>query len=415
MKRTGVSIAGRCVLVLCAVAALGTGPGREAVGAATGPTGEVAARRLAEYRAELTAFRQEFRATRALPDVAFFLFGMAGRTKLLYKSGALIDAVNGRTLHQWPVRSEVIVPPDYCVFIATTNAQRIGVVEDEQAVWIEENGRRTPVSGTQTPVRLPTFAGRRYPQILRVLHQELLVNVIQGRPVPNHFVYPKPWYRDGAMMAMCLRETGNLDLIRDWVLGLDQPYDRNNAGETEADNLGQALYLISLFSDRHHPLVANVLRELPRFEVAGPAGKYLKGRSDFAEHPAYQTKWAKFGLAALGLEDVYVVPKIQDSYSALVWWAYRDTYVPGKDANDGGPYPYLGWACDHFHGTKSSPLSDRDYPLTWEQRASQAKYEGMRIISDRYTEQRLAAPHTWHAAEAFLYLLHSHAFSRNPL
>jgi hypothetical protein len=68
-------------------------------------------------------------------------------------------------------------------------------------------------------------------------------------------------------------------------------------------------------------------------------------------------------------------------------------------------YPYLGWACDHFHKTKKSPISNRDYPLTWEQKASQAKYEGIQIISEQYTQQRLAAPHTWHAAEVFLYLL----------
>jgi hypothetical protein len=43
------------------------------------------------------------------------------------------------------------------------------------------------------------------------------------------------------MMTMCFKATGNLDLIRDWVLGLTEPYDRNNGGETEADNLGQAL------------------------------------------------------------------------------------------------------------------------------------------------------------------------------
>ena len=38
--------------------------------------------------------------------------------------------------------------------------------------------------------------------MLRVLHQELLFNIIGGKPVPNLFVYPKPWYRDGAMVAM---------------------------------------------------------------------------------------------------------------------------------------------------------------------------------------------------------------------
>jgi hypothetical protein len=372
---------------------------------------EAGASRLVEYRRELDALRQEFRETHSLPAVDFFLFGMGVRAKFVYKSGGLTAAASGEIVRQWPVQSEVIVPPDYSVFLTTTNGQRIALIEDEQGVWIEERGQREPVAGTRRPVRLPKFDGYLFPQILRVLHQEMLVNVIDSKPVPNFFVYPKPWYRDGAMMAMCFKETGNLDVIKDWVRGLSEPYDRNNAGETEADNLGQALYLISLFAERNHPLVPKILKELPRFEVQGPDGKYIRGRSDFAEHPAYQTKWAKFGLAMLSLPDSYVVPKVQDSYSALFWWDFKDTYVPGKDANDGGPYPYLGWACDHFHGAKGSPLSDRDYPLTWEQGASQAKYDGMRLISEQYTEQRLAAPHTWHAAEAFLYLLEFRAAS----
>ncbi len=361
-------------------------------------------RLLAEYRRELQAFRQEFTGTRSLPAVDFFLFGMGPRTKLIYRSGVLADAKTGKAIRQWPIRSEIILPPEYSVYLTTAEGS-IAIIEDEQAVWIEQNARREPVVGTQKPLRLPKFAGYRYQRILRVLHQELLVNVVGGKPVPNFFVYEKPWYRDGAMMAMCFKETGNLDLIKDWVLGLREPYDRNNAGETEADNLGQALCLISLVGDRNHPLVPKILAEFPRFEMQSPEGSYIKGRSDFAEHPAYQTKWAKFGLAALGLPDPYIVPKLQDSYSALFWWDFKETYVTGKDAADRGPYPYLGWACDHFHGTKNSPLSDRLYPLTWEQRASQAKYEGMRMISEQYTQQKLAAPHTWHAAEAFLYLL----------
>lgn len=362
-------------------------------------------RRLEEYRGELDAFRREHPATRALPGVDFFLFGMGSRPKLLYKSGTLRHAVTGEVIRSWPVRSAVILPPDYAVFLTATNGQRICVIEDERGVWIKGDGPAEFVPGSQSPIRLPEFTRHRYPRILRVLHHELLVNVIEGKPVPNFFVYPKPWYRDGAMMAMCFKETGNLDVIKEWVLRLSEPYDRNNAGETEADNLGQALYLLSLFSDRHHPLVATIQRELARFEVQGPEGKYIQGRSDFAEHPVYQTRWAKFGLAALNLPDPYVVPQLPDSYAALCWWADKDKYVPGKDAHDGGPYPYLGWACDHFHGAKSASLSERDYPLTWEQRASQAKYEGMRIISDEYTQQSLASPHTWHAAEAFLYLL----------
>jgi len=331
--------------------------------------------RLAEYRQELGRFRREFGGTRALPDVPFFLFGMGPRVKLLYKSGTLIDPVSGKTLHQWPVKAETIIPPDYSVFIQTTDGRRITINEDERALWLEVDGRRNALPGTRKPLRLPVFTQHRYPRILRVLHQELLVNIIAGRPVPNYFVYAQPWYRDGAMMAMCLQATGNQNLIQDWVLSLNAPYDRNNAGENEADNLGQAMYLISLFSNRNHPLVQRILDELPKFEIQGPEGKYLKGRTDSAEHPAYQTKWAKYGLATLGLDDPYVVPRVRDSYSALFWWSYKETYVAGKDTDNRGPYPYLGWACDHFHGRKQSPISDRDYPLTWEQRASQAQYE----------------------------------------
>lgn len=53
---------------------------------------------------------------------------------------------------------------------------------------------------------------------------------------------------------------------------------------------------------------------------------------------------------------------------------------------------------------KNGLISDRDYPLTWETEACQADYEGMHIISKEYVEKRIAAPHTWHAAEVFLYL-----------
>ncbi len=100
---------------------------------------------------------------------------------------------------------------------------------------------------------------------------------------------------------------------------LDSLYDRNNRNETEADHLGQALLLISLVGDQTHPLVAKVLAEIPCFEVSGDGGKFIKGRSDFNEHPAHQTKWLKYGLRALGLPDPYTVPHVADGYSALFW------------------------------------------------------------------------------------------------
>jgi hypothetical protein len=310
-------------------------------------------------------------------------------------------------VREWKLVSETIVPPAYLVALETAEGRRVTLSEDEAAIWIEEGGRREAVPGTSSPVKLPTFEGHPYARVLRVLHQELLVNITAAGPVPNFFVYDKPWYRDGAMMALAFKETGNLDRIREWILGLREPFDRNNAGETEADNLGQALFLVSLASDAKHPLVAAVLAAVPRFEATGPQGTFIRGRSDFAEHPAYQTKWLKFGLRSLGLPDPYTAPDVADGYSALFWMDYRDRYTPGRDADDRDNYPYLGWACDHFHGVKKSPISNRDYPLTWERKASQARYPGLRVLDAAYTEQKVAAPHTWHAAEIFLYVLGS--------
>ena len=360
---------------------------------------------LATYRAELAACRAVHGGTYDVPDVKFFLFGMGARTKLLYRDGTLFEARSGRELHRWKVRREIIVPPDYTVALETEEGAAVFLREDSEAVWLEQGGQRTALEGTKSAVRLPDFAGKKFPQVLRVLHQELLVNIVEAGPVPNFFVYDKPWYRDGAMVALALKETGNLDLLKPWILGLREPFDKNNKGETEADNLGQALFLVSLVSDKNHPLVAKVLAEVPRFEKSDATGKFILGRSDFNDHPVYQTKWLKFGLRALGLPDPYVIPKVADSYGALFWMGYRDQHIAGKDSDDRGAYPYLGWACDHFHGTKKSPLSNRDYPLTWEARASEARYDGLKIIAPILSEKKISPPHTWHAAEAFLLLL----------
>ena len=361
---------------------------------------------LAAYRTELAACRAAHGGSYDVPDVKFFLFGMGSRTKFLYRGGILFDAKSGKELQRWKVRKEIIVPSDYMVSLETEDGVALTLREDSEAVWMEKSGQRTAVEGTRSAVKLPDFAGKKFPLVLRVLHQELLVNIVEAGPVPNFFVYEKPWYRDGAMVALALRETGNLDLLKPWIPGLHEPFDKNNKGETEADNLGQVLFLISLVSDKNHPLVEKVLAEIPRFEKTDATGKYILGRSDFSDHPVYQTKWLKYGLRALGLPDPYVIPKVADGYSALFWMDYRDQHVAGKDSDDRGAYPYLGWACDHFHNTKKSPLSNRDYPLTWEQNASEANYGGLKLISPELVEKRISLPHTWHAAEAFL-LLHS--------
>jgi len=241
---------------------------------------------LADYQAELNACRNEHGGSYDLPDVKFFLFGMGKRAKMIYRDGILTEAKTGREIRRWKVRKEIIVPPDYKVWIETMDGSQVVLREDADAVWLDEADQHKSLSGTTSAVKLPDFAGKKFPRVLRVLHQELLVNISEAGPVPNLFVYPKPWYRDGAMVALALKETGNVGLLRNWILGLTDPFDRNNAGVTEPDNLGQVLFLVSLVSDKKHPVVARIMNEAMRFEVSDTSGKFIKANRTLPSIPS---------------------------------------------------------------------------------------------------------------------------------
>ena len=275
-------------------------------------------------------------------------------------------------------------------------------------MWVFEKRKPELIPGTSYGVNLPEFSGYRYHEILKVLHQEILINIVGSKPLPNLLVYDKPWRRDAAMMAMCLKRTGNLDLIRSWFFGISDPYDHNNvisAGnpESEVDNLGETLYLISLFADKDYPIVPRIMEEVSRCTRNSPQGRYIEGRTDFQNVPVYQTKWLLFGMKQLGIDSGYTIPLIPDNYSSLFWWDFKKCNIEGNRYVD-NRYPYLEWARDHFYGWKNGLISDRDYPLTWEQGASEADYTGMVKIDSVYMKNQLAVPHSWHAAEIFLYL-----------
>lgn len=367
-------------------------------------------RSLKLYRQQLHSFREEFGGCKNLPDVEFFMFGMGNRRKLIYKDGTLIDINSKSVFKKWEIESHLIIPNDYCVILWLRNNKCIKITENENGVYIEENKSKSLIPGTEAHLSLPAFHDNRYSEILKVLLHEVLINIVDSEPLPNLFVYNKPWRRDAAMMAMCLEKTDNTSLIRKWVLSLNEPYDYNNSGEAEADNLGQTLYLLSLFQNKSESLISKILEEAKKIEIHIPQGKYICGRSDFHEVPVYQTKWLKYGLKKLNLPDPYILPDIQDDYSSLFWWDFTENYMTGtKDAEDGEDdyYPYLGWASDHFHGLKRNAISCHDYPLTWEINASQAKYEGMGVIDTIFSGIKCSVPHTWHASEVFLYVLDS--------
>lgn len=358
---------------------------------------------LKTYRENLALLRKEHPNHRELPDLKFFLFGMGDRLKLIYRSGRLLNALTGNIEEQWSVTEEIIVPSEYLVHLTLADGQTLQIREDETGVWLlQPNKRPKLIPGTRNRVNLPRFTGKIFGPILRVLHQEVLINVINGRPVPNFLVYKKAWYRDAAAMGMMLRETDNLSLIQDWIMAIHQPFDRNNHGITEADNIGEVLFLVSLVSDKTHPAVQMMLDSAKQFQH----GNYIVGKTDYTEHAVFQTKWLKYGLKALGLSDPYVIPTQYDSYSALFWQDYTKEHVDGKKVNDisSNNYPYLTWAEDHFYAEKRGLVGNVDYPLSWEQLASEAHYPGMTVLDKDVVKQKLAFPHAWHAAEMFFLL-----------
>jgi hypothetical protein len=336
-----------------------------------------------------------------LPNIPFQLFGAGNRRKLLYRQGTLSDALTGERLHDWSVTSERLIPEEYRVELTIRGNKKIVIFEDASGVSLERNGHQDYL--TQGKVNLPRFEGHPQAGKLRILHHELLTNIVNGAPTPNLFAYSRPWYRDAALVCMCLNLTRNLHLVEPWIARLSEPFDRNNAGQREPDNLGQVLYMISLTGDAFHPLVPIVLSTIAEFRK----GKFILGMTDFEEHPVYQTKWLKFGLRSLGLDDPYQIPSQNDNYSALFWMDFRSQHVAGEPFPQEAKeiYPYLGWAEAHFHNWQPPlDLLGDTYPLTWEAQASQANYASMVRIAPEYVTRKICAPHGWHAAEAFLML-----------
>ena len=342
------------------------------------------------------------------------MFGMGPRRpSLIYSGGTLRHAQTGEVVRVWnSIARETFKPQEYEVALLMDDGTSAAVRENGSGLWLDERGAVTCLSDAPVPA-LPRFAGHPHAPLLRALHGELLTNFAEaahgGGPLPNRLVYDTPWLRDAAMVAFCLERTGNLTLLSDFVADLarwEEPFDRNNGGHREPDNLGQVLTILALTGETAaHPLARKAIAAAETCRQ----GDHIAGLSDFAPHPVYQTKWLKYGLRRIGLDDSrWHIPAVYDSYSALFWMDYKNEHVSGTgfSERDKTLYPYLGWAEAHFHGAlpKVIPTAD-DSPLTWEAEASQANYAGMVAASPALAAARTYAPHTWHAAKMFLALL----------
>ncbi len=327
---------------------------------------------------------------------------MGNRRKFLYKAGTLYDALTGEILRSWSPIHEQISPHEYAVKWQTRDGRLYSLREDAIGVVLKVEGTQTYL--TDSPLHIPDLPDNAHGHVLRLLLHEILVNIVDGKPMTNFLVQSRPTYRDAAIICECLRRTNNLDLVRDWILGLAEPFDYAWEGKPEPDNLGQALFLISLVADKTHPVVEKILAAISAFRNTD----YLEGHTDGSLHPVYQTKWLKYGLKSLGLPDPYKLPVAFDTYSSVFWMDYRDvpTNGPAFPEMVKETSPYLAWAEAHFHGwDQPMPVTPKTYPLSWEIPGGPTVPQGMALIGQDFLDRKIVAPQARHASEMLLYFL----------
>lgn len=331
----------------------------------------------------------------------FFFFGLGNRSKYVYHEGVLRKADTEEVYQRFKVKSELIIPNAYMVLIETEDGKFYKIVEDELGVHILSDKTDEILPNTGIEMSLADFKEQKYSEILKVLYQEILFNIKDGIIYPNIFVYDKAWYRDAAYGAMVLEKTHNIDLISDWILSIDEVFDKAN-GEEEMDNLGELLYLLSLVTDKNNSMVQKILVKVSEITKEDEFGKYIIGKTDGRLMPDYQTEWLKFGLESLGISNDYNYSQTDD-YSALLW--FRPIKKKTSATSFNFSYPYLSLAERHLLGDKVPIyISNQLYPLSWEQYASEANYESMSVINEYFVHKKISPTHVWMAAEFFLLL-----------
>ena len=348
------------------------------------------------------------------PEKKFYIFGMGNREKFIYKEGgSLIKFETNEVVFSFDVKREKFLYDRYMVVVWTNDGITYLIQEDSWGVYIyditaskalHDERKLVKTLTTSEYINLPDFEDTEYPEQLRILHGEILVSFLGNLPVPNIYTYKKPWYRDGAMMALVLEKTKNLHLMRPWALSVKELYDKNNKGNCEPDNLGQLAFVLSFFVDKNYPLIAEIYNEAERIASGG----LLRGMTDYGVHEIYSTLWLRFAFDRLGIKADFInIPEEFDNYARMFWMDKDgiETKTPyNNEYNEW--YPYLSWAVYHFNGDEiPSELLKLQYPMSWEICASEANYELIAPLSEEYAKNKCSAPHSWHAAEMFMYLI----------
>lgn len=403
---------------------------------------------LAEYLYELdvplraqTYFIQKYEISHK-KNSDFFSFGMGDRKKLIYKKGKLIDLQTKQTVRSFDFTHEMIIPNMYTVLLLDQAGKITRIYEDETGVHIEKgrmariwedwnnynqweddrlNNRETKlvenittetISTSKNKINLPNFEESKVGRILKVLHQEILVNINQEKPRTTLMAKTNEsgLYREGMMAAMVLEETKNTWLFENWMKQIGSIYDcRNKLEKNEpkcvesADNPGQLLYLLGAITNNRQDLINKIRTEVKQKAIDGE----FTGKVDEEEMGYYPTalliNGGRKNRIELGYDFNLGKP---DKYLGLTWWL--NDYKEAKHGNIVDPmHPAKEWASVHqepgHYGLTT--ILDEAYPLTFDGELTEAEAEEQKLINEHYSHEkgpRLSS--IWHASEMFLML-----------
>lgn len=279
---------------------------------------------------------------------------------------------------------------NYIVYAEDEQDNKISIYENEDGIYVY-NGIENIVLDNSTKINIPAFENYKHKKQLRILFNEVMINVTKEGPKPNFIAYKNSWYRDSAIIAMVLNETNNINQIEDWISKIDKIYDMQN-GCKEPDNLGQVLFLMSLIENKNESIIKDILEEAENIKTEGG---YLNGITDGTYHPIYQTKWLIYGLKALGLDyEEWKIPNVYDDYESLLWFEKEEQ---SKSIENSDRWPYLFFARLHYTETPIS-FEESNYPISSEYCPSKADFKEMSVISEEFTKSKLIVPHAWSAA-----------------
>ena len=372
----------------------------------------------------------------------FFSFGMGDRKKMIYKKGKLIDLKTKQVIRSFDFTHEMIIPNMYTVLLLDQAGRITRIYEDETGVHIEKgrmakiwedwnnynqweddrlNNRETKlveniasetITTSKNKINLPNFEDSKVGRILKVLHQEVLVNIDHGKPRTTLMARTNEsgLYREGMMAAMVLEKTNNTWLFEDWMKQISSIYDcRNKLEKNEvkciesADNPGQLLYLLGAITNSRQDLTNKIKAEVKQKAVNGEFVGEVDGEKMGYYPTALLINGARKNKIDLGYD--FNLGKA-DKYLGLTWWL--NDYKEAKHGNIVDPmHPAKEWASVHqepgHYGLTT--ILDEAYPLTFDGELTKAEAEEQKIINEHYSHEKgPKLSSIWHASEMFLML-----------